>query len=62
VHLLGAGHIENSFPSIVVTFLREMFTGRRIETAVFLLFPVFVAMKMFADIPLLLRTVYHPVA
>jgi hypothetical protein len=34
-----------------------VFTGRRIEIAVFLLFPVFVAVRMFADIPLLLRNI-----
>jgi hypothetical protein len=50
---LGADHTENRFPYIV-TFLKRVFTGRLIETAVILLLPVFVV-KMFTDIPLLLR-------
>jgi hypothetical protein len=42
------------FPYIVVTFLRGgVFTGPRIETAVLLLLPVFIAVRMFTDIPLL---------
>jgi hypothetical protein len=49
-------HRKHSFPYIVVTFLRgEVFTGRRIETAVLLLLPVFVAVRMFTDLPLFLR-------
>jgi hypothetical protein len=32
-----------------------VFTGRHIETAVILFLPVFVALRMFIDIPLLLR-------
>jgi hypothetical protein len=32
-----------------------VFTGRRIETAVLPLLPVFVAVRMFTDIPLLLQ-------
>jgi hypothetical protein len=56
VHLLGADHIEYSLLCIVVTFLRwGVFAGRRIETVVLLLLPVFVAVRMFTDIPLLLR-------
>jgi hypothetical protein len=40
---------------IVVTFLRgKVFTGRRIETAILLLLPIFGAVRMFTDIPLLL--------
>jgi hypothetical protein len=35
--------------------LKEVFTGRRIETAVLLLLPVFVVVRMFTDIRLLLR-------
>jgi hypothetical protein len=49
--------MENNFPYIIVTFLRGggVFIGRRMETAVLLLLPVFVAVRMFTDIPLLLR-------
>jgi hypothetical protein len=32
-----------------------MFTGRRIETAVILLLPVLAAVRIFTDIPLLMR-------
>jgi hypothetical protein len=53
--LFGADHIENSFPYIVVTFLKGVFTSRRIETTVLLLLIVFVAVRMFTDIRLLLR-------
>jgi hypothetical protein len=56
VRLLGADRIEKNFPYIVVTFLRErLFTGRRIETAVLLLLPVIVAVRMFMGIHLLLQ-------
>jgi hypothetical protein len=51
--LLGADRVENSFP-FTVAYL-EAFTGRRTEIAVLLLLPVFVAVRMFTDIPLLLR-------
>jgi hypothetical protein len=44
-----------SFPFIVFTLLRGVFTGRRIETAVLLLLPVFFAVRMFMDILLLLQ-------
>jgi hypothetical protein len=37
MHLLGADHIGNIFHCIVATFLRGLFTDRRIETAVLLL-------------------------
>jgi hypothetical protein len=47
-------HRKHSFPYIVVTFLRGVFTGRHIETAALLLLPVYVAVRMFTDIPLLL--------
>jgi hypothetical protein len=53
--LLAADDIENSLPYIALMFLKGVFTGRRIETAVLLLLPVFVAVKMFTAIPLLLR-------
>jgi hypothetical protein len=48
-------HRKHSFPYIVITFLRGVFTGRRIEAAVLLMLPVFIAVRMFTDIPLLLR-------
>jgi hypothetical protein len=54
MRFLGVDHIENSFLYIVVTFLKELFTGRRIETAVLLLSPAFVAVRMFTGVPLLL--------
>jgi hypothetical protein len=43
-------HRKRSFFYIVVTFLMGVFTGRRIETVVLLLLPVFVAMGMFTGI------------
>jgi hypothetical protein len=46
-------HRKHSFPYIVATFLTGVFTGCRIRTAVLLLLPVFVAARMFTDIPLL---------
>jgi hypothetical protein len=52
---LGRPYGKHSLHYIVVTFLRGVFTSRRIETTVLLLMPVFVAVKMFTDIPLLLR-------
>jgi hypothetical protein len=55
VRLLDTGHRVNSFPYIVVTFVRGVFTGPHIETAVPLLLPVFIAVRMYMDIPLLLR-------
>jgi hypothetical protein len=55
VRSLGADRIENSFPYIVVTVLRGVFTDRRIETAILLLMLVSVAVRMFTDIPLLLQ-------
>jgi hypothetical protein len=56
VRLLGADRIRNSFSYTVVTFLRGGggFTGRRIERAVHLLLPAFVAVRMITEIPLLL--------
>jgi hypothetical protein len=51
--LLGADSIENNFP-YTVAYL-EVFTGRRIETAVLLLLPVFFAVRTFTDNFLLLR-------
>jgi hypothetical protein len=53
LRLLGADRIQNNFPYTVAHL--EVFTDRRIETAVILLLPVFVAMRMFTDIPLLMR-------
>jgi hypothetical protein len=49
-------HGKHSFTYIVVTFLRGVFTSRRIETELLLLLPIFVAVRMFTDIPLLLLT------
>jgi hypothetical protein len=54
VRLRGADHIENNFASIVVTFSREVFTGGRLGTAILLFLPVFIAVKMFTGIPVLL--------
>jgi hypothetical protein len=51
--LLGADHTENSF-TYTVAYL-EVFIGRLIETAALVLLPVFVAVRMFMDIPLSLR-------
>jgi hypothetical protein len=42
-------HRKHSFPYIV-TFLRGVFTGHRIETVFLLLLPVFVAVRMLTDI------------
>jgi hypothetical protein len=56
VRFLVVDRIENTVsPIFVVTFLRGVFTGVRRETPVLLLLPVFVAVGMFTDIPLLLR-------
>jgi hypothetical protein len=53
--LLGADHIEKSLPHIVGTLLEGVFTGNHIEMAVHLLLPVFIAMRMFTHISLLLH-------
>jgi hypothetical protein len=47
-------HRKHSFSYIVVKFLRGVLTGRRIETAVLLFLPIFVAVWMFTYITLLL--------
>jgi hypothetical protein len=51
--LLGADRTEKIFPYTVAYF--KVFTRRRIETTILLLLPVFFAVRMFTDIPLLLR-------
>jgi hypothetical protein len=42
---------RKQFPLYCCHVLRGVFTGRCIETAVLLLLPVFIAMRMFTDIP-----------
>jgi hypothetical protein len=44
----------HSFPYIIVPFLRGVFAGRRMESVVFLLSTLYVPVRMFTEIPLLL--------
>jgi hypothetical protein len=48
------GPYRKQFPLYCSEVLKRVFTGRRIETAVLLLLPVFFAVRIFTDIPLLL--------
>jgi hypothetical protein len=55
MRLLGAGRIENTASPIFFHVLKEGFTGRRTEMVFLILLPIFIAVRLFTDISLLLK-------